>query len=158
LKDDFLDIVAVIVRHMAEDEGTGPRDRSVIEGLLNDGYDLLDIDDALSWFESLGNCEGELDGAEFWPGFKGLRVLARWEKEAMSPEAYAYLMKLNSAGFVDDSFREAIMDKIVDLSISGFGIEQMKALLGLVLYSQGKLVQDSSLAHHADKGPETMSN
>lgn len=158
MKDDFLDIVAVIVRHMAEDEGARPRDKSIIEGLLSDGYDLLDIDDALSWFESLANCEGELSGAEFWPGFKGVRVPARWEREAMSPEAYAYLMKLNGSGFLDDSFREAILDKIVDLSISGFGIEQMKALLGLVLYSQGKQVQDSALSHLAYKGPETMSN
>ena len=146
MKDDFLDIVAVIVKQMAEDEGVGPRDRSIIEGLLDEGYDILDIDDALSWFESLPAGDGQLDGTEFWPGFKGVRVQARWEKEAMSNAAYAYLMRLNQAGFIDDSFREAIMDKIVDLSIEGFGVDQMKAIIGLVLYSQGRPAPHSALS------------
>ncbi|MGA2192393.1 MAG: DUF494 family protein [Nitrospirota bacterium] len=157
MKDDFLDIVAVIVRQMAEDEDIGPRDRSIIEGLMDEGYDLMDIDDALSWFESLASGKDELLGAEFWPGFKGVRVMARWEREAMSPAAYAYLMKLNRSGLVEDSFREAIMDKVIDLSISDFGIEQMKALLGLVLYSQGRLIPESSLIRK-DSGRSTNLN
>ena len=144
MKEDFLDIVAVIVRQMAEDDSVGPRDKSIIEGLLDDGYDLMDIDDALSWFESLGTMAEEIEGVEFWPGFRGLRVQARWEKEAMSPQAYDYLLRLNRSGVVDDSFREAIIDKIIDLKLSDFGVEQMKALLGLVLYSQGRFLPDSS--------------
>ncbi len=147
MKEDFLDIVAVIVRQMAEDDSAGPRDKSIIEGLLDDGYDLMDIDDALSWFESLGTMAEEMDGVEFWPGFSGLRIQARWEKEAMSPQAYDYLMRLNRSGVLDDSFREAIIDKIIDLKLSDFGVEQMKALLGLVLYSQGKFLPDSPAAN-----------
>ncbi len=147
MKEDFLDIVAVIVRQMAEEDSTVPRDKSIIEGLLDDGYDLMDIDDALSWFESLGTMAEEMDGVEFWPGFRGFRVQARWEKESMSPQAYDYLMHLNRSGVVDDSFREAIIDKILDLKLSDFGVEQMKALLGLVLYSQGKFLPDSAAAN-----------
>lgn len=158
MKDDFLDIVAVIVRQMAEEEGAGPRDRRIIEGLLDEGYDLMDIDDALSWFESLGGGVEDLEGREFWPGFRGVRVQARWEKEALSQEAYAYLLRLNSAGFIEDSFREAIIDKIVDLDIPDFGIEQMKALLGLVLYSQGKLVPESLLGRLADRPADELLN
>ena len=150
MKEDFLDIVAEIVRHMSEDEGATPRDRSIIEGLLEDGYDLLDIDDALSWFESLGGGTEELAGTEFWHGFKGVRIQSRWEKEAMTPEAYAYLIKLNRAGYIEDSFREAIIDKVIDLAIPDFGTEQMKALLGLVMYSQGSLPADMSIARLSD--------
>ena len=154
MKEDFLDIVAEIVRHMSEDEGATPRDRNIIEGLLEDGYDLLDIDDALSWFESLGGGREDIDTVEFWPGFKGIRVQSRYEREAMSPAAYSYLMKLNAAGFVNDSFREEIMDKVVDLSIADFGLDQMKALLGLVLYSQGKLVPELTLGRLGYRGPD----
>lgn len=150
MKNEFLDIVAVIVRQMAEDDGVGLRDRSIIDGLLDEGYDLMDIDDALSWFESLGGSSEELAGTEFWQGFKGIRVQSRWEKEAMTPEAYAYLMKLNRAGYIEDSFREAILDKVIDLEIPDFGVEQMKALLGLVMYSQGNLTTEASMTRLGD--------
>jgi uncharacterized protein Smg (DUF494 family) len=117
----------------------------------------MDIDDALSWFESLGTMAEETEGVEFWPGFRGVRVQARWEKEAMSAQAYDYLMRLNRSGIVDDSFREAIIDKIMDLKLSGFGVEQMKALLGLVLYSQGKPLPESS-AGQAQTGLKGLLN
>lgn len=158
MKDDFLDIVAVIVRQIAAGEGEGPRDRSIIEGLLDDGYDLMDIDDALSWFESLGDSAGELSGVEFWPGFMGVRVQARREREAMSQPAFDYLMKLNGAGFVDDAFREAILDKIMEMSISGFDVDQMKAFLGLVLYSQGKFSPEETFYRLVDRGPDAMTH
>jgi uncharacterized protein Smg (DUF494 family) len=157
MKEDFLNIVAVIVKQMAEDDSAGPRDKSIIEGLLDDGYDLMDIDDALSWFESLGTMAEEIEGVEFWPSFRGVRVQARWEKESMSAGAYDYLMRLNRSGIVDDSFREAIIDKIMDLKLSDFGVEQMKALLGLVLYSQGKLLPDSP-AGQAQRGLKGLLN
>jgi uncharacterized protein Smg (DUF494 family) len=158
LKEEFLDIVAVIVKQMSEGEASGPRDRNIIEGLLDEGYDLMDIDDALSWFESIADGAGEMGGVEFWPGFKGLRVQARWEKEAMTQGAFAYLMKLNRAGFVEDSFREAIVDKVVDLSIADFGVEQMKALLGLVLYSKGALTPEDAFYRLVDRGQGSLLN
>ena len=158
MRENFMDIVAVIVRQMAEDEGAGPRDKSIIEGLLSEGYDLLDIDDALSWFESLGGNSEDVSGIEFWPGFKGVRVQARWEKEVMTPEAYAYLMRLNGAGFVEDAFRESILEKIEDLSINDFDVHQMRALLGLVLYSQGKLMPDLSNNRFESAGPGGLLN
>ncbi len=152
MRDDFLDIVAVIVRQMAEERGRDPHDRSIIEGLLDEGYDLMDIDDALSWFESLGGSAVEASAREFWPGFKGTRVMARWEREAMSPGAYLYLMKLSAAGLIDDSFREAILDRISDLSLPDFGIEQMKALIGLVLYSKGRETPNLPLTQMLNRG------
>ncbi|MBI5696338.1 MAG: DUF494 family protein [Nitrospirae bacterium] len=158
MKEDYLDIVAVIVRQIAAGEGRGPRDRSIIEGLLDDGYDLMDIDDALSWFESLGDSAGDLEAVEFWPGFMGFRVQARWERDAMSQNAFAYLMKLNSAGLVDDAFREAILDKVMEMGIGGFGLAQMKAFLGLVLYTQGAFSPEESVYRLVDRGPDSMTH
>ncbi|HEY3347262.1 MAG TPA: DUF494 family protein [Nitrospirota bacterium] len=158
MKEPFLDIVAEIVSQMAEDDAASPRDESIIEGLISDGYDLMDIDDALSWFESLADSGEELYGIEFWPGFSGIRVQAHSEREAMSPAAYNYLMRLNNAGIVEDSFREALMDKIMDLDIEGFGLEQMKALLGLALYSKGKLNPDFTLGMLVDQGKQALPN
>jgi len=158
LKEDFLDIVAVIVKRMAEEEGSGPRDRSIIEGLLDKGYDLMDIDDALSWFESLPDGVEDIGGMEFWPDFRGVRVQARWEKEALSPEAFAYLMKLNALGLVQDSLREAVIDKIVELAIPKFGVGQMKALLGLVLYTKEDIGPEDAFYRLVDRGPGNVSN
>jgi uncharacterized protein Smg (DUF494 family) len=158
LKDDFLDIVSVIVKQMAEDEGANPRERGIIERLLDEGYDLMDIDDALSWFEGLAGIGDELKGGEFWPGFRGMRVQSKHERDRMSPQAFSYLMKLNTAGLVDDSFREALIDKILDLSISDFGLEQMKALIGLALYSKGTGPQDIALGLMPGRGPRDFSN
>lgn len=158
MKEDFLDIVAVIVRQMAEDKGTGPRDRSIIEGLLDKGYDLMDIDDALSWFESLPEGAEDMAGVLFWPDFRGVRVQTRWEKEAMTPEAFSYLVKLNGLGLVQDSLREAVIDKIVELAIPNFGVEQMKALLGLVLYTQADIAPEDSFYRLVDRGPGTLSH
>ena len=152
MKEEFLDIVAVIVKQISEGGGSGPRDRNIIEGLLAEGYDLMDIDDALSWFESLTEGAGELGGVEFWPGFKGVRVQARWEREAMTPGAFSYLMRLNRAGFVEDSFREAIVDRVMDLSIADFDVEQMKALLGLVLYSKSAHAPEEVFYRLVDRG------
>ncbi len=158
LKDDFLDMVALIVKQMAEEEGSNPRERAVVERLLEEGYDLMDIDDALSWFESLAGSGEELSGPEFWPGFRGLRVQSRLEREKISPQAFSYLLKLNAAGLIDDAFREALIDKIFDLSISDFGLEQMKALIGLALYSKGTGPQDVALCLMPGRGSRDCSN
>lgn len=158
MKDDFLDIVAVIVKRMTEDKGRGPRDRSIIEGLLDKGYDLMDIDDALSWFESLPDGAEEMAGVEFWPDFRGVRVQTRWEKEAMTPESFAYLSKLNGLGLVQDSLRETVIDKVVELGIPHFGVEQMKALLGLVLYTKEDMAPEDSFYRLVDRGPGAVSH
>ena len=158
MRDDFLDIVAVIVRQMAEGEEAGLKGRSILEGLLDEGYDLVEIDDALSWFESLGGAGGEVSGLELAPGFKGVRVQASWERDYISPAAFSYLIKLNQAGVVDDSLREAVIDKIADLSMPVFGVEQMRALLGLVLYSREGASQDGSFRALAGRPPRPFSN
>ena len=158
MRDDFLDIVAVIVRHMAENEGASLKGRSILDGLLDEGYDLLEIDDALSWFESLAGEGSDLGGVELLPGFKGVRVQATWERKAITPDAFKYLMKLNAAGVVDDTLREAVIDKIAELSMPEFGVEQMKALLGLVLYSRESLTTEDEFMTGQDKGQDTLTN
>ena len=95
-------------------------------------------------------------GVTFWPDFRGVRVQTRWERDAMTPEAFLYLEKLTGLGLVQDSLREAIIDKIVELSIPGFGLGQMKALVGLVLYSQGGIVPDGAFYRLADRGPGAL--
>jgi len=158
LKDYLLNIVAVIVRQMSEEDGADLRDSSILEGLLEEGYDLLEIDDALSWLESLVGGAEEMGGIEFWPGFSGIRVPAHWEKEAMTPEAFMYLMKLNGAGIVGDSLRETVMDKVAELSMPEFGVEQMRALLGLVLYSRKNSAPDEAFNWEGDRGADTVYN
>ena len=158
MKEPFLEIVSEIVRQMAEDSVEGPRDASIIDSLVSDGYDLMDIDDALSWVESLAGSGDELVCQEFWPGFKGCRVQSHFEREAMTPEAYGYLMKLNCAGIVDDPFREALMDKIVELGIDNFGKEQMKALLGIALFSKVSVEPDFTLGMLIEKGGPGLPN
>ena len=158
MRDDFLDIVAVIVRQMAENDEAGLKGRSILDGLLDEGYDLLEIDDALSWFESLAGVGSELGGVELHPGFKGVRVQASWERKTIDPEAFGYLMKLNAAGVVDDSLREAVIDKIAELSMPKFGLEQMRALLGLVLYSRENHATEESFALEDGSGQDSLTN
>jgi len=151
LKEDFLDIVAVIVRQMSEWDGPGMKGRHILEGLLDEGYDIREIDDALSWMESLAGAAEELGGVEFSPGFKGVRTLAPIEREVMTQDAFSYLNRLQRAGILDESLREALMDKVCELDIPGFGVEHMKALLGLVLYSRKSLPVDDFSAWDANR-------
>jgi len=156
LKEDLLDIVALIVRQMSEEGQEGLRGKTILDGLLDEGYDPVDIDDAISWFESLGGVSEELGGVEVLDGFKGFRIQSQAERDALSPEAFAYLANLNRAGIVDDGLREAILDKIQELAIPSFGIDQLKALMGLVLFARGSLGSDEvfdMLGDQATGGP-----
>ena len=158
MKDYLLNIVAVIVRQMSQDDGVDLMDQRILDSLLEEGYDLLEIDDALSWLESLSGGAEDMGGVEVWPGFKGIRMPAHWEKESMTPEAFIYLMKLNEAGIVGDSLREAVMDKVAELSMPGFGIEQMRALLGLVLYSRKNMEPEEAFEWRGNLGQGSVLN
>lgn len=158
LKEDLLNIVALIVRHMSEEGHEGLRGRTILDGLMDEGYDPVDIDDALSWFESLAGAGEELGGMEVWAGFKGFRVQSPPERETLTPEAFTYLARLNRAGIIDDGLREAILDKIFELSIPSFGIDQLKALLGLVLYARGSVSSDEAFYLLGETGTDTLNN
>jgi len=158
LKDDLMTIVALIVRQMSEDYHGGPNGRTIMDGLLDEGFDPVDIDDALSWFESLAGSGEELGGVELWDGFKGLRVQSAAERDALTPDAFAYLSRLNRTGIIDDRLRETVLDKILELSIPSFGTEQLKALLCLVLYSRGAASTDEVFQLLNDRGADILNN
>ncbi len=158
LKEDLLNIVALIVRHMSEEGHEGLRGKTILDGLLDEGYDPVDIDDALSWFETLAGAGEELGGVELWHGFKGFRVQTHPERDALTPDAFRYLSKLNKAGIIDDGLREAILDKVLELSIPSFGMDQLKALLGLVLYARGGASSKEVFYLLEEHGENTLNN
>jgi uncharacterized protein Smg (DUF494 family) len=145
LKEEFLDIVALIVRQMSDPDQGPARGGSILEGLMHEGYEPVEIDDALSWFESLAGSGEELGGREFWDGFTGIRVQSPDERSVISPDAFEYLEKLKAAGVIEPALAETVLDKVCKLGISGFGIEELKALLGLVLFSRDYMESDEMM-------------
>lgn len=141
MRDNFLDIVAHIVRQMSEGEPVGNKGRSILEGLFAEGFDPVEIEDALNWFEGLAGSSEELGGREFWEGFRGIRVQSPAEREVLTSEAFAYLSRLCATGIITDSLREAVLDKVSELAMPGLGVVEMRALIGLVLYSGENLAQ-----------------
>lgn len=145
MKEEFLNIVALIVRQMSAPNEEIIKGRSILEGLIDEGYDPVEIDDALSWFESLAGTGEELGGTEVWPGFKGIRVQTPDEMSIITPEAFAYLRELTAVGVLDETLAETVLDKVCELGISGFGLEELKALLGIVLYTRDGVPSDELL-------------
>jgi len=145
LKEEFLNIVALIVRQMSDPDEDTLKGRSILEGLMDEGYDPVEIDDALSWFESLAGSGEELGGVEHWRGFRGVRVQTPDERSVITPEAFTYLRGLITLGVIDEALAETVLDKVCELGISGFGLDELKALLGLVLYTRNGLPSDEML-------------
>lgn len=143
MRENFLNIVELIVRQMSDSShGGGMRGKNLLEGLFAEGYDPAEIEDALNWFERLGSDAVVMDAAELWDGFKGVRVQCPAERETLSEEAFAYLARLRYLGVIDDEGREAVLDKVFELDIVNLGVEHMRALIGLVMFSRENMSPD----------------
>lgn len=142
MRENFLDIVEHIVRQISEGERMGMKGRNILEGLFAEGYDPLDIEDALNWFENLSGPVEDLGGNELWDGFSGVRVQSPVEREVLSPDAFAYLSRLHLVGIVSSQLREAVLDKVTELGMPGLGVDHLRALIGLVLYSRENMAPE----------------
>ncbi len=133
MKESVLDILIHLFENFldAEDEPEPSRE-ALREELERVGYAERDIDRALEWLEGLAPATAE--GTE--ATVRSLRVYSPLELMRLDTEVRGYLLHLENVGILSVAQRELVIDRLVALDADDIGIEQMKWVVLMVLFSQ----------------------
>lgn len=120
------------------------------------GFTHDDIDEALSWLsglaESTETC-GDLATSEQTPS---ARIYADLEQQLLGAEAIGFIMFLENAGIINPVQREIIIDRALSVGEHPLGIDSLRIVVLIVLWSQEadidhlileELLNDSSERH-----------
>jgi Smg protein len=133
MKESVLDILIHLFENFldAEDEPEPSRE-ALREELERVGYAERDIDRALEWLEGLA--PGESGGAA--ATVRSLRVYSQAELMRLDTEVRGYLLHLENVGILSVAQRELVIDRLLALEADDIGLEQMKWVVLMVLFSQ----------------------
>lgn len=148
----MFDILAYLVERYY-DFGTYPDQETLSQQLIAAGFDTEDVNQALSWLSGLeakrfrhpgpaGTCR--------MVGSAALRVYAPAEQARIGADGRGFLQFLESAGVLDCSEREVVIDRMMALEQVEVGLDELKLVVLLVLWNQGReldaLILDELLA------------
>lgn len=133
MKESVLDILIHLFENFldAEDEPEPSRE-ALREELERVGYAEREIDRALEWLEGLAP-RGE---ASTTATVRSLRVYSPTELMRLDTGVRGYLLHLENVGILSVEQRELVIDRLLALEVDDIGLEQMKWVVLMVLFSQ----------------------
>ena len=134
MKDSVLDILIHLFENFldAEDDSTPDRD-TLKQELEQAGYPEADIERALVWLESLAT---DPDRALTEGTARAVRVFSGSEQVRLDTDVRGYLLHLENLGILSAAQREVVIDRLLALEADDIDIEQLKWVVGMVLFSQ----------------------
>ncbi len=147
MRNKTFKIVNLISKYMIENEVINEED--IINDLLDQGFDIKEIEIALNWLESIGL---DLKGLNF-TRLKGWRILSAEENEILTNEARNYLFSLKEKGYIDFETFEDILERIMIVNPERkFDLDEIKLLISLISFNSIDTTDENFLKILTDDG------
>ena len=138
-----IEIIVYIVNELRTDHtlNDSAEFKLLSQKLVNDGYTESEISFAFSWIlekvkiDSIGNNQVPL--------FRTHRILHDFEKLAISPGAYGYLIQLRELELIDDIEMEQIIEKALLADDNPVSIGEMKEIVSSLIFKQEDIMEGS---------------
>jgi Smg protein len=134
MKESVLDILIHLFENFLEAEDEPEPSREALkEELERAGYTEPEITRAIEWLEGLAaDPSREVSRA----AVRAFRVFSGHELMRMDTEVRGYLLHLEIVGILSATERELVIDRLLALDAEDIGIEQVKWVVLMVLFSQ----------------------
>ena len=117
-----------------------PEPEALVKKLSAIGFEEDEISQALGWLTDLEVANHEF--ADNYPrqtAFSfGTRIYARQESDVLGVEAMGFIQFLESAKMLDPIQREIVVERALAAGEAPVGLEKLKVIVLMVLWSQGK--------------------
>lgn len=142
MESRLLNILYFILQEIIErDVDVFEEQDSIRESLVTEGYNEEEIDLVLVWLENYFNSFPDKPRGETKPALqsapRGMRILSFDEKMLIAPEAYGFLLGLESKGLISTDTIEEIIHRSMNMFEEIVGIEEMKIVTLLTIFEQG---------------------
>jgi len=136
MKDSVLDVLMYLFEtYIDVDDEIEPDHNQLRNELEGAGFGDREIDRALDWLEGLAG-QNAADHAQDAPLGRSIRVYSRYELTRFDTECRGYLMYLEQIGILSAVQRELVIDRLLALDEEDIGIDQIKWVVLMVLFSQ----------------------
>jgi len=116
-----------------------PDQDTITRTLSQAGFENRDIHDALEWLHELAE-NAETDAVPAEPGTlaasTGLRVYAASEAAKLTADARGFIVFLESAGVLSPLLREVIVERAMAAATDPVGLEDIKVIALMVLWTR----------------------
>ena len=136
MKDSVLDVLMYLFEtYIDVDDEIEPDHNQLRSELESAGFGDREIDRALDWLEGLAG-QNAGDQPHDAPLARSIRVYSRYELTRFDTECRGYLMYLEQIGILSAVQRELVIDRLLALDEEDIGIDQIKWVVLMVLFSQ----------------------
>lgn len=134
MKENVLDVLMYLFQNPGEefDEDAEPDRESVEMELLDAGFQAREIDQALSWLDSL--VEGSLLTQKVNP--HSARIYIPAEVQRMDSECLGFLLSLEQIGILNPETRETVIDRVMALDVDSIDLRQLRWIILIVLFNR----------------------
>jgi Smg protein len=142
-----LDVLMYLFETFSQEEHEPETDHVVLrEELLRAGFGAPEVDRALTWLEDLNRDPDHPFPAA--PADGSMRIYNAVEFARLDTACRGYLMYLQHIGILSPLHRELVIDRLMALGPGEIGVEQVKWVVLMVLFSQAS--QGSAFARMED--------
>ncbi len=135
MSESVLDVLMYLFENFSEQEPEAGPDQVILrEELLQAGFGEFEVDRALGWLEEL-TAGGEHPFANP-PAAPSFRLFNARELARLDAECRGYVMYLEQIGILSPVHRELVLDRLMALEAEDIGVEQVKWVVLMVLFSQ----------------------
>ncbi len=136
MRDRVLAIVNLITQYILEDQGLVANEQEMVQELLEFGFEADEIDAAFTWMETQTLHEEHALSDRL--DIPAQRIFTAQENLALTREARGFLVKLRSLGILDQDTQEEIIERAVDSADEPMGLQDIKQLAVLSLFSRAQ--------------------
>ena len=136
MKESVLDILIYLFENYidAEFDAAPEPNRDTLKAELEQaGFADRQIEQALSWLDSLANSQGRAKPA---PTARSIRVFDVSECDRLDLACRGYILQLENLGILSPVQREWVIDRLLALVTEDIDIEKVKWVVLMVLFSQ----------------------
>lgn len=129
-----LEILFYLMDRLHEGPGRSASLSDVAGDLKGLGYSDDEINSAYAWLLEHGQGAAETLYSQFPVGIASTRVLTDLERSRFVPDAYSFLVKAVTVGFLDQEQLETILDRVAVLGQRPVTAGQLKLLVSLIAF------------------------
>ncbi len=134
MRERVLAIVSFIAQYVMEEKDF-LSEHDIVEQLLEEGFEVEEIDAAFTWMEHLALQGRRRETAQSLT-LPTQRIFTPEENLALSQPARGFLIRLRSLGILDDELQEEIIEKALQMEDDEITLREIKALTALTLFTR----------------------
>jgi len=135
VRNRILEIVVYLMDHIQEHRGQIIDIEDLSAHLKSMGYTENEISSAYSWLVDRFESTSENFYTDFPQVHCSTRILTDYERYQYSPEAYGFLLKLQSQSLIDDQQFETVLERGAIFSPKPVNEEQIKLIVSSVVFN-----------------------